>query len=623
MAKLGLALCGGLFILNSYLLSWLLPEQAFAADAAAVLGAAILATPIFLTALRDLAVGRIHMNELVAIAILAAMAGADFRTAGIIAFFLLITIIIEAGTASGAQRSIEALIRLAPTTARKLGEDGGESMVEATVLVVGDTIRIRPGENFPVDGVILRGNSTVNQASITGESLPVDKAMNDDVFAGTQNLTGTIDVRVTKVGEDTTLGQVKELILAAEGSKPPIVRMIDFYAGYYTPAILVIAGVTWWLTGNMRSVIAVLVASCPCALVLATPSAIVAALAAASRLGILIKNVADLELAARIRAFVFDKTGTLTGGVLKVGRLAPAPGVEPAELLRVAAATESQSNHPVALALQQLAAEAGLRPPAIEQSREIHGKGMEANVAGALCRVGRKAWLVEQGCSCDGLEDPEADVGHAAMSVVHVARDGQALGWIGFQDSVREGAVEAVRLLKELGVRRCAMFTGDRASVADLVARQVGIEEVRAECLPDGKVAYVEELKRDATVAVVGDGVNDAPALAAGDLGIAMGAIGSDIAINSASIALMTNDLRRLPLLIVLARRSRLVMYQNLALGMLFIVLGIGFSVFGYLPPVAAAILHTLSTLVVIFNSARLVRTGEEFTLGASPAAAE
>jgi Cd2+/Zn2+-exporting ATPase len=619
MAKLGLALVGGLFILNSYLIAWLLPGQAFAADAAAVIGAVILSLPIFLTALRDLAVGRIHMNELVALAILAAMAGADFRTAGIIAFFLLITIIIEAGTASGAQRSIEALIRLAPTTARKLGEDG-EQMVEAAILKVGDVIRVRPGENFPVDGAILVGDSTVNQASITGESLPVDKSMGDDVFAGTQNLTGSLDVRVTRVGEDTTLGQVKELILAAEGSKPPLVRLVDAYAGYYTPAILVIAGVTWWLTGNMRSVIAVLVASCPCALVLATPSAIVAALAAASRLGILIKNVADLELAARVRAFVFDKTGTLTGGVLKVARLSPAPGVEPAELLRVAAATESQSNHPVALALQQLAAEAGLPSPAVARSREIHGKGMEAEIDGALCRVGRRAWLAEQGWSCDGPDQPEADANHAAMSVVHVARGGRTLGWIGFQDAVREGAAESVRQLRSLGVRRCAMFTGDRASVADLVARQVGIEEVRADCLPDGKVAYVEELKRDAIVAVVGDGVNDAPALAAGDLGIAMGAIGSDIAINSASIALMTNDLRRLPLLVVLARRSRLVMYQNLALGLLFIVAGIGFSVFGYLPPVAAAVLHTLSTLVVIFNSARLVRTGEEFTFAGEAA---
>jgi len=619
LARLSVALLGGIFVVNSFLISWLWPDQAFAAEASAVLGALILAAPIFLAALHDLAEGIVHMNELVALAILGAMAGADFRTAGIIAFFLLITIIIEAGTASGAQRSIEALIRLAPNTARRLDPAGGENTVEATELRIGDLIRIRPGENFPVDGVVTSGESTVNQASITGESLPLDKSPGAEVYAGTQNLTGTLEVRVTRVGEDTTLGQVKSLILAAEGSKPPLVRMIDQYAGCYTPTVLAIAGVTWWLTGNMRSVIAVLVASCPCALVLATPSAIVAALAAASRLGIFIKNVADLELAARIRIFVFDKTGTLTGGVLQVSRLAPAPGIEPAELLRVAAATESQSNHPLALALQRLAAEAGLPLPTVSRSTERHGQGMEVELEGRCCRVGRRAWLEEQGWSCAGLEAPEADAAHAAMSVVYVGRAGQVLGWIGFQDAVRDGAGEAVRQLKELGVRRCAMFTGDRASVAELVSRQLGIEEVRAECLPDGKVAYVEELRREAAVAVVGDGVNDAPALAAGDLGVAMGAIGSDIAINSASIALMTNDLRRLPLLITLARRSRLVMYQNLALGMVFIVAGVGSSVFGYLPPVAAAVLHTASTLAVIFNSARLVRIGEELTL-AEPA---
>jgi len=614
MGRLSIAIVGGFFILNSFILKWWLPDQAFAAEISAVVGAIFLSLPIFITAVKDLTTGKVHMNELVSLAILAAMTGGDFRSAGIIAFFLLITIIIETRTASGAQRSIEDLIRLAPNNARRITPEGEED-VDATELQVGDIIRIRPGENFSADGVIIKGESTVNQASITGESLPVDKTKKDEVYAGTQNLTGVIDVKVTKVGEDTTLGKVKDLILAAESSKPPIIRLIDQYAGFYTPTILMIAGITWWISGDMRNVVAVLVASCPCALVLATPSAIVAAVAAASRLGILIKNVTDLELAARVKAIVFDKTGTLTSGILSVARLAPAAGIEPAELLKIAASVESNSNHPVAMALQQLAGEANLKLEETKKFKEIHGKGVEAVIDGDKCYIGRAGWLESQGIDLSKIEKPGDTEENAGMSVVFAARGKKALGWVGFRDTIRKGADSAINELKELGLKRCAMITGDRRSVAELVARNIGIEELVADSLPDGKVAFVNEVKQTSTVAVVGDGVNDAPALAAGDLGIAMGAIGSDIAINSASIALMTNDLRRVPMLISLSRQSRLIIYQNLFLGLLFVIGGISLSVFGLLAPIAAAVLHTASTLVVIFNSARLVRTGEKLTL--------
>ena len=613
MVHIRTALIGGFLILNSYLLQYFFPDQLFASYISAMAGAILLAIPILTTAYQDLLVGHVHLNELVALSILAAMTGGNFQTAGIIGFFLLLTIIIESRTASGAQRSIEELIKLTPHVASLL-TDEGEKSVDVTALHVGDIIRVRPGENFPVDGVIVKGESTVNQASITGESLPVDKTNKDDVFAGTQNLTGVVDIKVSRVGEDTTLGKVKELILAAEKTQTPIVRIIDKYAAYYTPTILMIAGLTWWFSKDMNNVIAVLIVSCPCALVIASPTAVVATVAAASRLGILIKNVADIEIAAQIRAFIFDKTGTLTEGALSVARLAPAEGVEPAELLRIAVSVESASNHPVAKALKSLAKETGIKPLEINKAKEVHGKGMEAEIKGKKYKVGREAWLQHSKTDFSILKK-DTDLEDEGMSVIFIAENGKALGWIGFRDTIRENSKEAIQELKKLGIKRCAMVTGDRKSVAEMVARELNIEEYKAECLPDGKVEYVEEMEKEMPVAVVGDGVNDAPALASGTLGIAMGAIGSDIAINSASIALMNNDLKRIPMLIYLARKSRAVVFQNVAMGFLFVFGGITLSVFGQLPPIAAAVIHTTSTLVIIFNSARLVRTGEELTL--------
>ena len=610
MGKLFFALGGGLLTLNSFLLEYFLPGQVYAAELSALFGAVLLALPIIFTAVKDLWRGKVYMNELVALAILASLASGDFQVAGIIAFFLLVTIIIETRTASGAQRSIEELIKLTPNTAHQV-IDGVEQDVQVTDLKVGDIIRVRPGENFPVDAVIVAGESTVNQASITGESVPVEKSVGSDVFAGTQNLTGAVELKVTKVGEDTTLGKVKDMILQAEASRTPVVRIIDRYAGFYTPTVLMIAWVCWWFTEDMDSVIAFLVISCPCAVVLATPTAVVAAVAAAARLGIFIKNVSHLELASKLTAFVFDKTGTLTDGLLSVVRLQVFGDISQAELLQTAGAVEQSSNHPTARAIQKLAAEAGLELPQAEDLTETHGKGVSGKVNGVEIVVGRANWMKERGLDVPVSDEAESE----GMSVVYVARGGQVVGWIGFRDKIRNESASMLADLRKLGVRYCAMVTGDRKSVAETVAGQLQIDEFESECLPEGKVAFVERVKETHRVAVVGDGVNDAPALAAGDLGIAMGAIGSDVAINSASVALMTNDLRRIAMLVYLSRKSQMIINQNLLFGMLFVFGGMIVSAVGLMTPVWAAVLHAGSTLIIIFNSARLVRTGEELTL--------
>ena len=345
---------GTAFVVNAYLADWFYKANAPIGDVSAAIGAIILVLPILRTALNDLRQGELRMNELVALAVLAAFVQGDFRTAGVVAFFMLISVVIETRSAECAHAAIESLIRLTPTNARRLLAKGDEESVAADQLRVGDHIRVVPGDNVPADGKIHSGRTTLNESTITGESLPRDKGPQDEVYAGSQNLTGAVEIIVTRVGADTTLGRVRELILAAEKSRLPIMRIIDRYIGYYTPAIVMIAGLVWFFTNDWNRVIALLVTACPCALILATPSAMVAALSAAARLGILVKDVTDLEAAARLTAFVFDKTGTLTTGQLGVDPpCAARDGVGPSELLFAAGSAERFSKHPAAVALGQ------------------------------------------------------------------------------------------------------------------------------------------------------------------------------------------------------------------------------------------------------------------------------
>ena len=606
------AVAGVVLVINAYVVDALFAQGGAVASASACLGSMILGYPIVVTAIKDLRVGRLSINELVAIAVLAAFASGNYKIAGIVAFFMLTGEIIESRTAEGARASIESLIQLTPTKARRLKSDGSEEEVAASELAVGDLIRIRPGDNVAADGVIVSGQGSFNQATITGESLPADKKTGDEVFAGTQNLTGVLEIKVSRAGTDTTLGRVRELILAAEKTKLPLMKIVDQYMGFYTPLVLVIGALVWAFTHDLNRVIAVFVVSCPCAFILATPTAMVAALSAAARLGILIKNVADIELAARINAFVFDKTGTLTTGQLAVSRLAPAGDVKPAELLRLAASAEKYSNHPTAKALAQLADEAGV--PLIEPKdfSEAAGRGVKAQVNGSTVLVGRAQWLKENGVTEDFLKSVDLNETEG-WSLIFVARDHRCVGWVGLQDKTRAEARESLAELKENGVRRVAMISGDRQAVVTRVAAEIGCEEAKGDCLPQNKVEFVRSVKaKGYRVAVVGDGVNDAPALAAGDIGIAMGAAGSEVAIHTATIALMNNDLRRLPFLVKLSRSTRAVINQNFLFGLLFIVVGLTVTSLGYIGPIPAAILHNVGSLIVIFNSARLVRKGEE-----------
>ncbi|MEN6577403.1 MAG: cation-translocating P-type ATPase [Phycisphaerales bacterium] len=609
MALLG-TLAGGVLLINSWVGKAFYAPDSFNTQLFAMLGAILLGAPIIIHAFHSLIRGESHMDELAALGIIAAFAIGEYVAAGLIGFFMLLSELVETRTALGARASIESLIRLTPIKANLIGQDGKEREVKVSELRAGDSIRVRPGDNIPADGEVYDGLSSVNEATITGESLPVDKVPGMQVFAGTSNLTGALDIRVTKAGKDTTLGKVQTLIMQAEHTKIPVMRIIDRYISWYVPTILMIAAIVWVFTRNINQAITILVISCPCAIILATPTAMVAAISAAARLGILIKNVTYLEVAGKMTALVFDKTGTVTTGRLYVTKLTPAEGVEPGDLLAEAAAAEQMSKHPAARALQEVAKEAGLTLPASESFKETPGKGVTAKINSSRILVGRDTFLAENGIDTKNVTDPRLHE-EQGFSTLYVAKDKQCIGWIGLQDKTRPEAQHAIKTLVDMGVKRVTMLTGDRSEVANRVAGELGCTDYKAQCLPQDKLAVVEQIKKEGhTVVVVGDGINDAPALAAGDLGIAMGAAGSDVAINSASIALMNNDLRRIPFLVDVSRKTRRVIAQNLVFGILFIVLGISLSKF--VPPAVAAFLHFASSLVVVFNSARLFRQGEE-----------
>jgi len=607
--KIVAVLLGGVLLLASIAATQIY-AQPFYSGILAAAAAALLCIPLIVKAFRDIWNGKLQMDVLVALSVTAAIASGEYIIAGAAAFFTILAELVESRTALGARKAIESLVRLAPTRASKLVGEGSslrEEAVEAKDLRPGDVVRIRPGDNIPGDGVILSGSSTINQANITGESVPVEKMPGEDVFGGTINITGMLDVKVSKAGRDTTLGRVQDLVIQASKTRTPAMRMADRWATWYIPVVLMIAVIVLIFTQDLNRVIALLIIACPSSIVLATPTAMVAALSAAARLGILVKNVGDFERARKLSAVVFDKTGTVTTGKLTVTRLSPVTGVDAAELLGAAVALEQNSKHPVARAVVDIARKARVELVQPTNFFEEGGKGVTGLVDGIPVVVGREAFVREA-----GVDLSTAEAAPEGFSLLYVAKAGRLLGWVGLEDKTRPQAAAAMDELRGLGLRQLVMVTGDRWSVARKVAADLHCTDVLAEVLPKDKLSVVDALKsKGHVVAVVGDGVNDAPALAAGDLSIAMGAAGSDVAINSASIALMNSNLNRIPFLIRLSRKAGRVITQGIVFSVIFILLFATLSAMGTIHPVTAAILHALSSIFVVFNSARLVREGE------------
>jgi len=603
-----LSLLGIFFFLNAFLADFVF-NHPFYCDMIAFIAALLLGIPLIYHAILDAGHGRVDMNELAAIGVLAALATEEYLTACAISFFMIVSFYIEHRSAMGAQLSIESLMNLMPSHALKIN-DHGEQSVAVDSLKPGDIVRVRPGDRVPADGCVISGISELDQASITGESQLVAKEKGDDVYGGTINISGKLDIQIIQVGENTTIGKVKQLILQAKASKTPVERLINQYAQWYTPFILLLAGMVLFFTRDIQRSIAMLVISCPCAILLSSPAAIVAALGAASRLGLFIKNMTDLEMARKVTAVVFDKTGTLTTGKLHVSNFHHASDFSEEILIQLAQGLAQHSNHPVSRAIAQMETTYTPLKSEILSFEEIPGKGIQGLLDNQTIRLGRLNWLNDS-----GVDIPESLELDESISDIHVSKDNQWVGWIGMKDEIRPDASQTVDHIRQMGISDICMLTGDRKIIAQTIAEKVHCDYFIAEAFPNEKVDTVKELQTAGhTVAVIGDGVNDAPALAAADISIAMSTMASDVAIESASIALMSERLNRIPYLFSLSIQTVRIIRQNILFSILSIVILLGFSAAGYIHPILAALLHSSIAIIVILNSARLVRSGENIT---------
>ena len=543
----------------------------------------------------------------VSLATAAAIAIGQYSAAAVVAVLLLIGGMLENFVAARAGRALEALSKLLPdrVTVRKEGTDITVALEEVTA---GDLLLIRSGERIAVDGEVITGTASVNQSAITGESLPVEKQPGDAVFAGTLNEVGTVEVRATKLGQETTLGQIRRMVEEAQEKKAPIERMLNRYAKFYTPTAIVLGLLLWWWNGDILRAITMLIVFCPCVMVLATPTALVASIGNAALRGSLVKKGATIEALAKIDTVIFDKTGTLTVGQPKLTEVIPLNGLEEVSILGLAAVAEKFSEHPLGRAIVQAAQAQNLSVPDPEEFEVMPGLGVRAAVNGRRLLLGRPQLLIEQGLRlAENLQVADGAQTLAGQTVVGIAIGDEVTGTLSLEDVLRPEAQAAVSKLNSLGIRTI-LVTGDNWATANQIAAQLNIGEVYAETLPQIKVEIVKRLQAEGrTVAFVGDGVNDGPALATADVGIAMGIAGTDVAIETAEIALLADDLAKLPHLLTISRQAIRAIQQNLVFSLGVLAGAVGLTIPGILNPVTGALLHELSSIPVIANSARLI----------------
>ncbi len=555
--------------------------------------------PIFREAIENILERRMTMELSMAIAILAALAIREVFTALVITLFVLVAEVLEGLTVSRGRHAIRHLIDLLPSTAT-VNERGGWRELGVQQVLVGDIVLIKPGSRIPVDGSVVGGHSFVDQATITGESMPVEKNPGKQVYAGTINQSGALEVRVERLGRDTTFGKIIQAVEQAEQSRAPIQRIADRLAGYLVYFALAAAILTFLVTHNMRSTISVIIVAGACGIAAGTPLAILGAIGRAAQQGAIIKGGLYLEKLAEVDTILLDKTGTLTFGTPRLLDVHPAPEISAALLLKTAAMAESRSEHPVAKAILKKAIEMGIGYEDSSQFECTPGRGVSAICGGEEVIVGSENFLLERGVSLSRGN------GHGADAEVFVARQGKFLGTLVVADLLRPEAKEAIRSLKSMGLRT-VLLTGDAQAVAEDVGKKLGVHEVASELLPEEKLQYVKRLAAAShTVAMVGDGVNDAPALAQATVGVAMGS-GTDVAQESADVVLIGSDLSKLVETLRIARRCRRTIMQNFVGTLVVDTIGVGMAAFGLLNPLLAAFIHVSSELVFILNSARLV----------------
>ena len=565
--------------------------------------------PIVLEALIGLITAfDIKADVLVSLALIAAvLIGEDFA-AGEVAFIMQLGALLEDVTVARARASIEKLVHLTPQTARLLLPDG-ESIVPAGQVRVGDRLRVLPGESIPVDGVITSGQTSINQAVMTGESLPVDKTVGDEVSSGTVNQYGAFEMRATKVGEDSSIQRMIRLVQSADAGKARIVGQADRWATWIVVVALTAAALTWLITGEIIRAVTILVVFCPCALVLATPTAIMAAIGNATRHGFLVREGDALERLAAVRRIAFDKTGTLTYGTPRVVAVASAlAGLDRAGLYALAAGAEQLSEHPLGKAVVAGYREENSGEIAPAESFEmLPGRGVSAVVDGRRVLAGNPQLLADHGVAVSPDAERQRLLEEGA-TMIYVAADGVFAGYLALSDTLRAESAATIAALEAAGVRP-VLLTGDHESAAGAIAARLGIREVRAGCLPEDKLEEIGRWQRDGVhVCMIGDGVNDAPALKKADVGIAMGGVGSDIAVEAADIALVDDEVKELPHLMALSRRMMSTIRMNLTFSMGLNFLAIFLAMAGTLNPVVGALVHNAGSVAVILNSALLLK---------------
>jgi heavy metal translocating P-type ATPase len=586
---------------------WLSPQQIGVSQLLLGFASVLVAVPVMRSAWYSLRYPSLHgiTDQLIALAMLGAWATGDLLTAALLPIIMIFGHVLEERSVIGSQEAIHALGKLTRSHARKVQADGSIVEVDNGSLKAGDRVEVRAGDRVPADGLVLSGQASLDTASITGESVPIEAGVGMPVFGGAINLDGLLRIEVTRTGRESTLGKVIALMQNAERSKPPITRLLERYAGSYMVLVLLLAAVTWFITNDAQAMLAVLVAACPCALVLSAPATAIAGVAVAARHGILIRSSAFLEELADLTSLVVDKTGTLTFGTLRLQAI-DSPLEDRSHVLKLAASLGSASSHPVSRALAGLVTQDHFL--LLSNIHERQGLGVVAMTEQGEAALGRPELFAQLGIATSSVPDHDGPIAGLALN-------GEFLAWLLLADSVKPEAKFALNELRELGLGRQLLLTGDRQNVAHTLARDVGISDVEAQALPEDKLNRVlKEIGNGFRPMVVGDGINDSLALKAGVVGIAMGAGGADIALASADVVLIGSDLRRLGTCVRLSRQCRQTLQVNVIIGLGWTLAIVAFAAFGWLGAAGAmiaALLHNLSTLLVLGNAGRLLRFQE------------
>lgn len=598
-----LTLLGGIFLILSFVLPRV--DVGMAIDPALVT-VIISGIPILYAAISTLIAGsgisRISSALLISIAMIAAILIGDVFAAGEVAFIMALGEHLEDITVRRAKKGLHELLALTPTTGRRI-KDNKEEIVPVTEIRTDDILRILPGETVPVDGVIISGETSLDQSVITGESLPVDKSVGDDIYSGTINYFGTVDLRASRVGEDSTLQKLIQMVQESEHKQAPTQRIADKWASWLVPIALLIAIITWFVTRDIVRAVTVLIVFCPCALVLATPTAIMAAIGQAAKHGVIIKSGAALEKMGQVDKIAFDKTGTLTYGKLEVSDVVSFDArFDQTELLQLAASAESLSEHPLGQAVVSHAQRQQITITTPDTFSMSAGQGISATVAGQVILCGNEDYLQERGIAInDQILTTLRQLRTEGKALILIAADGETVGIIALSDVLRPTAPDMVSALSDLNTK-VILLTGDSQIAADHFAARAGITDVRAELLPNEKVAVISSLQiAGRTISMIGDGVNDAPALKTADVGVAMGVMGTDIAADAADIILMTDDIMQLPYLKRLSNATVNTIKFGITLSMLINFTAVLMSVLGVLTPTSGALVHNAGSVLVIF----------------------